>query len=217
MAKYRKRDFPVGEVRRFLEPGPIVLVSSAWRDRTNIMTLGWHMILEMEPSLVGCFIWSEDYSRHMIRKSKDCVINVPTEDMAAKVVDIGTWSTFPNKTLPNYSVDYAFGSLDTKLGGYLAVKSRVPAEEWISVGYPQNVDGGKTQQAVRGGKRTISSNILEMTENDMEGGSSGMFMASVTAYTAIGLNSDRSGAYMYSPYFDAGGLRRGCACERGCK
>lgn len=92
MAKYRKRDFPVGDVRRFLEPGPIVLVSSAWSGKTNIMTLGWHMILGMEPSLVGCFIWSEDYSRHMIRKSKECVINIPTEDMAAKVVDIGNSS-----------------------------------------------------------------------------------------------------------------------------
>ena len=92
MARPRKRDFPVSDVRRFLEPGPIVLVSSAWNGKTNIMTLGWHMILGMEPSLIGCFIWSEDYSRHMIRKSKECVINVPTEDMAIKVVDIGNSS-----------------------------------------------------------------------------------------------------------------------------
>ena len=36
----RKRDFPVDDVRRFLEPGPIVLVSSAWKGKTNIMTHG---------------------------------------------------------------------------------------------------------------------------------------------------------------------------------
>jgi hypothetical protein len=34
--EYKKRDFPVWEVRRFLEPGPIVLVTSAWRGETNI-------------------------------------------------------------------------------------------------------------------------------------------------------------------------------------
>jgi hypothetical protein len=36
MAKYTKKDFPVGNVRRFLEPGPIVLVSSAHDGQTNI-------------------------------------------------------------------------------------------------------------------------------------------------------------------------------------
>ena len=55
---YDKKDFPVSNVRRFLEPGPIVLVSSAHRGKTNIMTMGWHMIMEFEPSLVGCYIWS---------------------------------------------------------------------------------------------------------------------------------------------------------------
>jgi hypothetical protein len=40
MHKYDKRDFPVDNMRRYLEPGPIVLVSSAWRGKTNIMTMG---------------------------------------------------------------------------------------------------------------------------------------------------------------------------------
>ena len=92
MRAYRKQDFPVGDVRRFLEPGPIVLVSSAWKGRQNIMTMGWHMILGEEPSLVGCYVWSENHSRHMIAGSKECVINVPTVDLAKKVVGIGNTS-----------------------------------------------------------------------------------------------------------------------------
>jgi flavin reductase (DIM6/NTAB) family NADH-FMN oxidoreductase RutF len=87
-----KRDFPVGEVRRFLEPGPIVLLSSASQGRANIMTMGWHMMMEFEPSLVGCYIWSENHSFEMVRRSKACVINVPTVDMARKVVGIGNTS-----------------------------------------------------------------------------------------------------------------------------
>jgi hypothetical protein len=35
-----KKDFPTDNVRRLLEPGPIVLVSSAHKDQTNIMTMG---------------------------------------------------------------------------------------------------------------------------------------------------------------------------------
>ena len=41
MKTYVKKDFPVSQIRRFLEPGPIVLVSSAYKAEQNIMTLGW--------------------------------------------------------------------------------------------------------------------------------------------------------------------------------
>jgi flavin reductase (DIM6/NTAB) family NADH-FMN oxidoreductase RutF len=92
MRRYRKEDFPVANARRLLEPGPIVLVSSAWQGKRNIMTMGWHMVMGFEPSLVGCYIWDENFSFEMVRKSKECVINVPTVDLAAKVVGIGNTS-----------------------------------------------------------------------------------------------------------------------------
>lgn len=88
----RKRDFPVADVRRLLEPGPIVLVSSAWKGKTNIMTMGWHMVMGEEPPLVGCFIWDQNHSFQMIRKSRECVINVPTLDLAKTIVGIGNTS-----------------------------------------------------------------------------------------------------------------------------
>lgn len=92
MKNYIKKDFPVSNVRRFLEPGPIILVSSAWKNEKNIMTMGWHMMMEFEPSLIGCYIWTENHSFNMIRKSKECVINIPTAEMADKVVRIGNCS-----------------------------------------------------------------------------------------------------------------------------
>jgi flavin reductase (DIM6/NTAB) family NADH-FMN oxidoreductase RutF len=92
MPKYTKKDFPVDNIRRFLEPGPIVLVSSAYRNETNIMTMGWHMIMELQPSLIGCYIWTENHSFEMIRKSRQCVVNLPTVEIAEKVVKIGNSS-----------------------------------------------------------------------------------------------------------------------------
>jgi flavin reductase (DIM6/NTAB) family NADH-FMN oxidoreductase RutF len=92
MREYLKKDFPVAEVRRFLEPGPIVLVSSAWKDEINIMTMGWHMIMEFQPSLIGCYIWNANHSFDMICKSKECVINIPTVEIGTKVVSIGNCS-----------------------------------------------------------------------------------------------------------------------------
>jgi flavin reductase (DIM6/NTAB) family NADH-FMN oxidoreductase RutF len=92
MTRHSKTDFPVEDVRRFLEPGPIVLVSSAHGNETNIMTMGWHMMMEFQPALVGCVISSANHSFEMIRKSRQCVINLPTEELAATVVKIGNIS-----------------------------------------------------------------------------------------------------------------------------
>lgn len=89
---YAKRDFPTHEVRRFLEPGPIVLVSSAHKGEPNIMTMGWYMVMEFTPSLVGCCISAANHSFEIIRRSRQCVINLPTVELAPKVVRIGNSS-----------------------------------------------------------------------------------------------------------------------------
>ena len=88
----RKSDFPVSRVRRYLEPGPIVLVSSKWKGKTNIMTLGWHTVLEFSPSLVGLMISAGNHSFQMIRNSRECVINLPTTALTDTVVKIGNSS-----------------------------------------------------------------------------------------------------------------------------
>jgi len=92
MPHFTKTDFPVDNVRRLLEPGPIVLVSSAHKNETNIMTMGWHMVVEFQPSLISCVISSANHSFEMIRRSRQCVINVPTVELASKVVKIGNCS-----------------------------------------------------------------------------------------------------------------------------
>lgn len=88
----KKCDFPVSQVRRYLEPGPIVLVSSCWREKTNIMTLGWHTVLEFSPSLVGLMISSGNHSFRMIREAGACVVNLPTTKLTDTAVRIGNTS-----------------------------------------------------------------------------------------------------------------------------
>lgn len=92
MKVHEKLDFPLTEIRRYLEPGPIVLVSSRWKDETNIMTMGWHMMLGFSPALFGCYIWEGNHSFELIRRSRECVINLPTVDMVDTVVGIGNCS-----------------------------------------------------------------------------------------------------------------------------
>lgn len=88
----RKVEFPVDQVRRYLEPGPIVLMSSSWQGQRNIMTMGWHLVMEFGPSLIGCVISSANHSFELIRQSRECVINLPTTALTDQVVGVGNTS-----------------------------------------------------------------------------------------------------------------------------
>ena len=89
MKRFRKKDYPLDEIRRYLEPGPVVLVSSAWKGQRNLMTMGWHMMLQFSPALFGCYIWEGNHSYDLIRRSRECVINLPTIELTDAVIDIG--------------------------------------------------------------------------------------------------------------------------------
>lgn len=91
MKRPRKTDFPVDQVRRFLEPGPVVLLCTAWKGERTIMTLGWHMMLGYD--LVGTYLWDANRSHALARRSRECTINLPTADLLDTVVGIGNCSS----------------------------------------------------------------------------------------------------------------------------
>jgi len=92
MKTHTKTDLPVSQIRRYLEPGPVVLVTSAWKRQTNIMTMGWHTVMEFVPSLIGCVIARSNYTHQLVKKSKECVINIPTAEWVDTVAEIGNCS-----------------------------------------------------------------------------------------------------------------------------
>jgi hypothetical protein len=65
---YRKRSYPLDEIRQFLEPGPIVLVSSAWQS-FKIMTMGGHMMLGFSPALASDLSGPAEQARMAEKKS----------------------------------------------------------------------------------------------------------------------------------------------------
>jgi flavin reductase (DIM6/NTAB) family NADH-FMN oxidoreductase RutF len=87
-----KRSFPLSKVYGLLEPGPVVMVTTARQGSPNIMTMSWHTMLEFEPPLVGCVISNRNYSFETLKATKECVINVPTVELAKKVVACGNTS-----------------------------------------------------------------------------------------------------------------------------
>jgi flavin reductase (DIM6/NTAB) family NADH-FMN oxidoreductase RutF len=92
MKKYSKKQYPIENARHFLEPSPTVLVTSEYKEEKNIMTMGWYTVLEFVPSLIGCMISRSNHSFNLIKKSKECVINIPTLELAKTVVAIGNCS-----------------------------------------------------------------------------------------------------------------------------
>lgn len=87
-----KQSYPLSEVYRLLEPGPVVLVTTAGKDKANIMTMSWHTMLEFEPPLLGCVISNRNYSFDLLKETGECAINIPTVALAEQVVGIGNCS-----------------------------------------------------------------------------------------------------------------------------
>ena len=53
------------------------------------MTMGWHTVMEFTPSLIGWVIAGGNYSFDLVRKSRECVINLPTTSLTDIVVGVG--------------------------------------------------------------------------------------------------------------------------------
>jgi len=87
-----KKSLSLSQVYRLLEPGPVVLVTTAGKGKANIMALSWHMMIEFEPPLVGCVISNRNHTFSMVKTTKECVINIPTVELAAQVVGCGNTS-----------------------------------------------------------------------------------------------------------------------------
>jgi flavin reductase (DIM6/NTAB) family NADH-FMN oxidoreductase RutF len=86
------KDLPLSKVYQLLEPGPVVLVTTAHKGRANIMAMSWHMMVEFEPPLVACIVSNANFSFTALRATKECVIAIPALELAPKVVGIGNCS-----------------------------------------------------------------------------------------------------------------------------
>jgi len=85
------RKLSINKAFMLLEPGPVVLVTTADKGKNNIMTISWHMVMDFTPQfalLTGAW----NYSYKALVKTKECVIAIPTVDISRTVVKVGTCS-----------------------------------------------------------------------------------------------------------------------------
>ncbi|HAD03545.1 MAG: flavin reductase [Desulfuromonadales bacterium GWD2_61_12] len=84
-----QKPYPLAKVYGLLEPGPVILLTTAQDGRANIMTLSWLTMLEFAPPLVGCVVSNRNHSFTLLQESGEGVINIPTVELAEQVVGCG--------------------------------------------------------------------------------------------------------------------------------
>jgi flavin reductase (DIM6/NTAB) family NADH-FMN oxidoreductase RutF len=86
------RTLALSKIYQLLEPGPVVLLTTAHKGRANVMTMSWHMMVEFEPPLVACVVSNGNHSFAALKATGECVIAVPAAGLADKVVRVGNTS-----------------------------------------------------------------------------------------------------------------------------
>ncbi|MFA5323583.1 MAG: flavin reductase family protein [Smithella sp.] len=87
-----KKSFPLSKIYSLLESGPVVMVTTARTGKINVMPMSWHTMMEFEPPLVGCIISDLNYSFGLLKATGECVINIPTVEIAKEAVGCGNVS-----------------------------------------------------------------------------------------------------------------------------
>jgi flavin reductase (DIM6/NTAB) family NADH-FMN oxidoreductase RutF len=85
------RQLKLSRAFTLIEPGPVVLVTSHDGSKNNVMTISWTMVLDFTP-MFAITTGEWNYSFAALRKTKECVIAIPTVDLLDQVVGIGTCS-----------------------------------------------------------------------------------------------------------------------------
>jgi flavin reductase (DIM6/NTAB) family NADH-FMN oxidoreductase RutF len=77
------------DARRLLNPGPVGIVTTAWRGNTNAAPIAWMTPLSIDPPLVGCAIQPERHTAAMIRFSGAFAINIPGPSLLKQTAFLG--------------------------------------------------------------------------------------------------------------------------------
>lgn len=85
------RQLKLSRAFTLIEPGPVVLVTTYDGSKNNVMTISWTMMLDFTP-VFAITTGEWNYSFAALRKTRECVIAIPTVDMLDRVVGIGTCS-----------------------------------------------------------------------------------------------------------------------------
>ncbi|WP_345974207.1 flavin reductase family protein [Sulfurimonas sp. HSL3-7] len=74
-----------------MESGPVVFITTADGEKSNIMTISWTMVMDFTP-IFAITTGPWNYSYTALQETGECVIAIPTVEMIDQVVGVGTCS-----------------------------------------------------------------------------------------------------------------------------
>ncbi|KAI2473035.1 hypothetical protein F4781DRAFT_427796 [Annulohypoxylon bovei var. microspora] len=184
--------YPPSKVYRLIEPGPVLLVTTgSLADSThNVMTIGFHMVMQHEsPPLIGISLGPWDASFATLKKRRECVLAVPSVEMASTVVDIGNcsadddeveeaggkWQRFGLDALPAAKVraplvggDDVIANIecvveDTKMVSKYSMWVLKPVKAWINPNKKPG-EGGKMFHHCGNGTFVVDGEVLDLKD-----------------------------------------------------
>ena len=87
-----KKEISLKMATRLLSSGNVVLLSCAYMDKVNIITIAWKSPLSHNPPLVGVSVAKTHFSRELIEKSEEFVINIPDHSLLRELIFCGKHS-----------------------------------------------------------------------------------------------------------------------------
>ena len=82
------KEVAVEKALTFIEPGPVVLVTTRNVENINVMTISWTMAIDFDQHIVlttGCW----NYSFDALMRTRECCVCIPPASIAETVVGIG--------------------------------------------------------------------------------------------------------------------------------
>ncbi len=183
--------YPASKVYRLIEPGPVLLVTtgSLAESTHNVMTIGFHMVIQHEsPPLLGISLGPWDASFAALKQQRECVLAVPSVDMAGGVVaggncsvddgsdgDSSKWQRFGLDALPagkvkaplvggsNIIANIECVVEDTKMVSKYSMWVLKPVKAWIN---PDKLpgEGGKMFHHRGDGTFVVDGDILNLKD-----------------------------------------------------
>lgn len=76
-------------ISEIANPRQIILVTSRWQNKDDIITLAWHMPLSFDPMMYGISIGKKRFSLELIRNSKVFVVNFISKEFKEDILFCG--------------------------------------------------------------------------------------------------------------------------------
>jgi flavin reductase (DIM6/NTAB) family NADH-FMN oxidoreductase RutF len=87
-----RRNLDLIDSLRLLNGGPVALVTTRWRDKSDVMPAIWHTPLSRTPPLIGVVIHPARHTHDMVKFSEEFALNFPARSLLGHSHYFGTVS-----------------------------------------------------------------------------------------------------------------------------